>query len=137
MDKRYQQRVEKSHRSQTNAGGIDDKGAIEVLQDDMAAVSRHLERLHELRQIIAKSAQHLQIATQILSGSDIAKTVVEFARRNQVTQIFWWHTPQIAFESDCKARITRRTLSTWLTIFKSQSSPTAVAGQVSRLISNQ
>jgi two-component system sensor histidine kinase KdpD len=36
-------------------------------------------------------ARSLQIATQVLSGSDIAKTVVEFARRNQVTQIFVAH----------------------------------------------
>jgi len=36
-------------------------------------------------------AKSLQIATQVLSGNDIAKTVVEFARRNQVTQIFVAH----------------------------------------------
>ena len=33
-------------------------------------------------------ARSLQITTEVLGGSDIAKTVVEFARRNQVTQIF-------------------------------------------------
>jgi len=33
-------------------------------------------------------ARSLQIATQVLQGSDVAKTIVEFARRNHVTQIF-------------------------------------------------
>ncbi len=46
----------------------------------------------EERQLVEKHlrfARSLQIETQILGGSsDIAKTVVEFARRNQVTQIF-------------------------------------------------
>jgi two-component system sensor histidine kinase KdpD len=48
----------------------------------------------EERQMVEKHlrfARSLQIETQILSGSDIAKTVVEFARRNQVTQIFVAH----------------------------------------------
>jgi two-component system sensor histidine kinase KdpD len=36
-------------------------------------------------------ARSLQIEAQILSGADIAKTVVEFARRNNVTQIFVAH----------------------------------------------
>jgi two-component system, OmpR family, sensor histidine kinase KdpD len=36
-------------------------------------------------------AKSLQIETRILRGSDIAKTVVEFARHNQVTQIFVAH----------------------------------------------
>jgi two-component system, OmpR family, sensor histidine kinase KdpD len=36
-------------------------------------------------------ARSLQIETRILGDSDIAKTVVEFARRNQVTQIFVAH----------------------------------------------
>jgi two-component system sensor histidine kinase KdpD len=50
----------------------------------------------EERQLVEKHlrfARSLQIETQILSGTDIAKTVVEFARRNQVTQIFAAHTP--------------------------------------------
>ena len=34
----------------------------------------------------------LQIETRILPGSDVAKTVVDFARQNQVTQIFVAHT---------------------------------------------
>jgi two-component system sensor histidine kinase KdpD len=37
-------------------------------------------------------ARGLQIETQVLGGSDIAKTVVEFARRNHVTQIFVAHS---------------------------------------------
>jgi len=49
----------------------------------------------EERQEIEKHlrfARSLQIATQVLGGSDIAKTVVEFARRNQITQVFVAHT---------------------------------------------
>jgi two-component system sensor histidine kinase KdpD len=48
----------------------------------------------EERQAVEKHlrfARSLQIETQILDGSDIAKTVVEFARRTQVTQIFVAH----------------------------------------------
>jgi two-component system sensor histidine kinase KdpD len=48
----------------------------------------------EERQAVEKHlrfARSLQIETRILGGSDIAKTVVEFARRNQVTQIFVAH----------------------------------------------
>ena len=37
-------------------------------------------------------ARSLQIETRILGGSGIAKTVVDFARQNQVTQIFVAHT---------------------------------------------
>ena len=45
----------------------------------------------EERQAVEKHlrfARSLQIETRILNGSDIAKTVVSFARKNQVTQIF-------------------------------------------------
>jgi two-component system, OmpR family, sensor histidine kinase KdpD len=48
----------------------------------------------EERQAVEKHlrfARSLQIETRILGGSDIAKTVVDFARRNQVTQIFVAH----------------------------------------------
>ena len=48
----------------------------------------------EERQAVEKHlrfARSLQIETRILGGSDIAKTVVEFARHNQVTQIFVAH----------------------------------------------
>jgi two-component system sensor histidine kinase KdpD len=49
----------------------------------------------EERQAVEKHlrfARSLQIETRILGGSDIARTVVEFARRNQVTQIFVAHS---------------------------------------------
>jgi two-component system sensor histidine kinase KdpD len=49
----------------------------------------------EERQAIEKHlrfARSLQIETRILSGSDIAKSAVEFARQNDVTQIFVAHS---------------------------------------------
>jgi two-component system, OmpR family, sensor histidine kinase KdpD len=49
----------------------------------------------EERQAVEKHlrfARSLQIETRILGGSDIAKTVVEFARRNQITQVFVAHS---------------------------------------------
>jgi len=49
----------------------------------------------EERQAVEKHlrfARGLQIETRILGGSDVAKTVVEFARGNQVTQIFVAHS---------------------------------------------
>jgi two-component system, OmpR family, sensor histidine kinase KdpD len=49
----------------------------------------------EERQAVEKHlrfARSLQIETRILGGSDIAKTVVDFARQNQVAQIFVAHT---------------------------------------------
>jgi len=49
----------------------------------------------EERQAVEKHlrfARSLQIETRVLGGSDIAKTVVEFARRNQVTQLFVAHS---------------------------------------------
>jgi two-component system, OmpR family, sensor histidine kinase KdpD len=49
----------------------------------------------EERQAIEKHlrfARSLQVETRILSGSDVAKTVVEFARQNDVTQIFVAHS---------------------------------------------
>ena len=45
--------------------------------EEREAVEKHL-----------RFARSLQIETRILGGSNIAKTVVDFARRNQVTQIF-------------------------------------------------
>jgi K+-sensing histidine kinase KdpD len=45
----------------------------------------------EERQAVEKHlrfARSLQIETRILGGGNIAKTVVEFARQNQITQIF-------------------------------------------------
>jgi two-component system, OmpR family, sensor histidine kinase KdpD len=61
-------------------------------------VHRTLELSHlpaKERQAVEKHlrfARSLQIETRILGGSDIAKTVVDFARQNQVTQIFVAHT---------------------------------------------
>jgi len=48
----------------------------------------------EERQAVEKHlrfARSLQIETRILGGGNVAKTVVEFARHNQVTQIFVAH----------------------------------------------
>ena len=53
----------------------------ELPAEERQAVEKHL-----------RFARSLQIETRILFGSDIAKTVVEFARRNQVTQIFVAHS---------------------------------------------
>jgi two-component system sensor histidine kinase KdpD len=49
--------------------------------EEREAVEKHL-----------RFARSLQIETRILGGSDIAKTVVDFARRNQATQIFVAHS---------------------------------------------
>jgi two-component system sensor histidine kinase KdpD len=60
----------------------------------------------EERQAVEKHlrfARSLQIETRILGGSDIAKTVVEFARRNQVTQIFVAHS-QVRFLERLRGR---------------------------------
>jgi len=49
----------------------------------------------EERQAVEKHlrfARSLQIETRILGGKDIAKTLVDFARQNQVTQIFVAHS---------------------------------------------
>jgi two-component system sensor histidine kinase KdpD len=60
----------------------------------------------EERQAVEKHlrfARSLQIETRILGDSDIAKTVVEFARRNQVTQIFVAHS-QVGFLERLRGR---------------------------------
>jgi two-component system sensor histidine kinase KdpD len=49
--------------------------------EERLAVERHL-----------RFARSLQIETRVLGGSDVSKTVVEFARQNQVTQIFVAHS---------------------------------------------
>ena len=72
----------------------------DYLHADCTALFVHqtLELSHlpaEERQAVEKHlrfARSLQIETRILGGSNIAKTVVEFARRNQVTQIFVGHS---------------------------------------------
>ena len=55
-------------------------------------------------------ARGLQIETRIVGGSDIAKTVVEFARRHRVTQIFVAHSQTRLIER-LRGRIPRRALS--------------------------
>jgi two-component system, OmpR family, sensor histidine kinase KdpD len=49
--------------------------------EERRAVEKHL-----------RFARSLQIETRILGGGDIAKTVVDFARHNQVTQVFVAHS---------------------------------------------
>jgi two-component system sensor histidine kinase KdpD len=63
----------------------------------------------EERQAVEKHlrfARSLQIETRILRGSNIAKTVVEFARRNQVTQIFVAHSHLDLLERLCGKNFT-------------------------------
>jgi two-component system sensor histidine kinase KdpD len=60
----------------------------------------------EEQQLVEKHlrfARSLQIETRILSGRDIAKTVVEYARRNHVTQIFVAHA-QPSFRERLRGR---------------------------------
>jgi two-component system sensor histidine kinase KdpD len=49
----------------------------ELSQSDREALERHLN-----------FARNLHIETRILEGTDVAATLVDFARRNQITQIF-------------------------------------------------
>jgi two-component system sensor histidine kinase KdpD len=63
--------------------------------DCTALFVHHTPQLSQLpaeeRQAVEKHlrfARSLQIETRILTGSDVAQTVVEFARRNEVTHIF-------------------------------------------------
>lgn len=72
----------------------------DYLHADCTALFVH--RTAEVSQLPAKEreavenhlrfARGLQIETRIVGGSDVAKTVVEFARRHQVTQIFVAHS---------------------------------------------
>jgi two-component system sensor histidine kinase KdpD len=52
------------------------------------AVERHLN-----------FARNLHIETRILEGDDVAQVLVDFARRNQITQIFLAHSPEKGFWS--------------------------------------
>src|SRR6266852_5641830 len=64
----------------------------------------------EKRQAVEKHlcfARSLQIETRILGGSDIAKAVVEFARHNQVTQIFVAHA-QVGLLGACRLIVSSR-----------------------------
>ena len=57
---------------------VQPSGDLSGLQEaDREAVERHLN-----------FARNLHIETRILEGEDVASAVVDFARRNQVTQIF-------------------------------------------------
>jgi two-component system sensor histidine kinase KdpD len=67
--------------------------------DCIALFVHRTARLNELpaqeRDAVEKHlrfARSLQIGTQVVGGTDVSKTVVEFARRNQVTQIFVAHS---------------------------------------------
>lgn len=72
----------------------------DYLRADCTALFVH--RTPELSQLPARErqavekhlrfARGLQIETQVIGGTDVANTVVEFARRNQATQIFVAHT---------------------------------------------
>jgi two-component system, OmpR family, sensor histidine kinase KdpD len=53
----------------------------ELPPEEREAVERHL-----------RFARSLQIEARVLGGSDVSKTVVEFARHNQVTQVFVAHS---------------------------------------------
>jgi two-component system sensor histidine kinase KdpD len=53
----------------------------ELPAQERAAIERHL-----------RFARSLQIGTQVVGGTDVSKTLVEFARRNEVTQIFVAHS---------------------------------------------
>ena len=53
MNERSQQWIEKSSRCQPNADGIDDQGAVKVLEDDGSAAPGDADRLHELLKIVA------------------------------------------------------------------------------------
>jgi two-component system, OmpR family, sensor histidine kinase KdpD len=50
---------------------------MQLRTNEREAVEKHL-----------RFARGLQIETRTIGGSDVAKTVLEFARHNQVTQIF-------------------------------------------------
>ena len=53
-----------------------------VAENDREAINRHLN-----------FARNLHIETRILEGEDTAATLVDFARRNQITQIFLARPP--------------------------------------------
>jgi len=51
--------------------------STQALEADRVAIEKHLN-----------FARHLHIETRVLAGNDVAAALVDFARRNQVTQIF-------------------------------------------------
>nr|AOS95210.1 osmosensitive K+ channel histidine kinase [uncultured bacterium] len=68
-----------------------DADCIALFVHETPKLSQLPAKERELVEKHLRFARSLQIETRILGGSDIAKTVVEFARRNQVTQIFAAH----------------------------------------------
>jgi two-component system sensor histidine kinase KdpD len=54
-----------------------DNGQNDSKPDEQAAVERHLN-----------FARNLHIETRVLQGSDVPKTLVEFARLNEITHLF-------------------------------------------------
>ncbi len=64
------------------AVAIPSGGGTELSPAEHEAVERHLN-----------FARNLHIETRILDGEDVAHVIVDFARRNQITQIFLAHKP--------------------------------------------
>jgi two-component system sensor histidine kinase KdpD len=60
--------------------------------DQRVAIEKHL-----------RFARSLQIETRVISGKDVARAVVEFARQNKVTQIFVAH-PQTGLQERLRGR---------------------------------
>ena len=52
MDKGCKQRIRQSNRSQADATGIDDKSAIEILEDNPAAFAGNADGFDELHQVV-------------------------------------------------------------------------------------
>ncbi len=65
------------------AVAIPSGGGTELSQVEREAVDRHLN-----------FARNLHIETRILDGEDVAQVLVDFARRNQITQIFLARSPR-------------------------------------------
>ncbi len=66
------------------AVAVEPSGDLSGLPDsDREAVERHLN-----------FARNLRLETRILEGDDVASTLVDFARRNQITQIFLARPPE-------------------------------------------
>jgi two-component system, OmpR family, sensor histidine kinase KdpD len=87
----------------------------------------------EERQAVEKHlrfARSLRIETRIHGGTDIAKTVVEFARRNQVTQVFVAHSQLGLLE-----RLRRRNFTEDIVRFAQDLQVTIVADRSRRQVS--
>ena len=86
----------------------------ELPADQRVAVEKHL-----------RFARSLQIEARIISGRDVSKAVVDFARQNKVTQIFVAHT-QTGLRNCCAERISQKISFASPGTFRSRLSPTAV-----------